>query len=74
MPGTARFEEKAIDYPRTKMALITSDCDAMRPHPHQMALITSNCVARFETARPLTGRMVAASFEHEPAPSVVASL
>ena len=24
-----------------KMALITSDCDAMRIHEHQMALITS---------------------------------
>ena len=24
------------------MALITSDCDAMRIHTHQMALITSN--------------------------------
>ena len=25
------------------MALITSDCDAMRIHEHQMALITSDC-------------------------------
>ena len=27
-----------------KMALITSDCDAMRIHEPQMALITSECV------------------------------
>ena len=27
-----------------KMGLITSDCDAMRTHSHQMALITSECV------------------------------
>ena len=26
-----------------KMALINSDCDAMRIHEHQMALITSEC-------------------------------
>ena len=26
-----------------KMALITSYCDAMRTHEHQMALITSEC-------------------------------
>ena len=28
-----------------QMALITSDCDAMRFHDHQMALITSDCDA-----------------------------
>ena len=28
-----------------RMALITSDCDAMRVHKHQMALITSECDA-----------------------------
>ena len=27
-----------------KLALITSDCDAMRIHEHRMALITSDCV------------------------------
>ena len=29
-----------------QMALVTSDCDAMRIHDHQMALITSDCDAR----------------------------
>ena len=28
-----------------KMALITSYCDEMRAHGHQMALITSECAA-----------------------------
>ena len=27
------------------MARITTDCNAMRPHEHQMALITSDCDA-----------------------------
>ena len=46
------------------MALITSDCDAMRVHAHQMALITSDCVPyrrdrRGERCPPLSGGGVA---------------
>ena len=33
-----------MDCPRKKMALITSDSDAMRLHVHQMDLVTSDCV------------------------------
>ena len=36
--------------PSNTMALITSDCDAMRVHEHRMALITSECV-------PVTGEL-----------------
>ena len=35
------------------MAAITSDCDAMRSPPHQMALITSDCAQHFEESLPL---------------------
>ena len=37
-----------MDYTRNQMALITSDCDAMRIHDHQMALITSDRRPRVE--------------------------
>ena len=33
----------SMDYPPNKDGPITSDCDAMRSHGHQMALITSDC-------------------------------
>ena len=33
-----------MDYSPITMALITSECDAMRSPEHQMALITSDCV------------------------------
>ena len=33
----------SMDCPRTKRPRTTSDCDAMRVHGHQMALLTSEC-------------------------------
>ena len=41
------------------MALITSDCDAMRTHEHQMALITSESFRSINTQADLSsqGRM-----------------
>ena len=37
--------------PSNKMARITSDCDAMRTHGHQMAVITSECAPFSITAK-----------------------
>ena len=55
-PSNANVKEQPVDfggnmdYPRHKMSLITSNCDAMRIGEHQMARITPYCDAMQATS------------------------
>ena len=53
------------------MALITSYCDAMRTHEHQMALIASECVSFTGTKKKIATWAKAKGLEHAKAMEMV---